>query len=225
MAEPTAGMDYSFCWGILSIASLLYKGFNVDRLSLRKNILQTRDRIPAAHRKQMSTTIHNLLLPHLSICKAGHIFIYVHFRSEVQTMDLIKQLLQKGCTVSVPLTLAKQSTLLPISIDNPEEQLIPGYYGIPEPTPAAVAASTGRCADIDTVIVPGSVFDARGGRLGYGGGFYDRFLSRDAPQAKRVALAYEAQMIASVPVEPHDQCMDHVITEKQIYNCQRSCHA
>jgi len=197
----------------------------MDRFSLRKNTLLARNLLPVAKQERMSIIIHNQLLGHSSLLNAKHVFIYVHFRSEVQTMPLIKKLLAAGKTVSVPVTLAEQSKISAVALNDPDSQLIPGYYGIPEPTPETISSSTVQPKNIDTVIIPGSVFDVKGGRLGYGGGFYDRFLCKDAPRAKRVALAYELQMVTQVPVEPHDQCMDYVITEQQIYDCQRSCHA
>ncbi|MCW5213519.1 hypothetical protein VU04_11495, partial [Desulfobulbus sp. TB] len=64
-------------------------------------------------------------------------------------------------------------------------------------------------------------FDPLGGRLGYGGGYYDRFLTQDAPQAQRIGLAYTQQMVEQVPMEPHDQYMDMIITEEQVYQCRK----
>lgn len=76
-------------------------------------------------------------------------------------------------------------------------------------------------ASIDVVIIPGSVFDRQGGRLGYGGGYYDRFLAQAAPQALRVALAYELQLVDAIKLQPHDQLMDWLVTEKTSYHCRR----
>ena len=193
--------------------------------SLRKNILAARDKIPQSSQDRWSKDVFALLIAHTTVKQANHILIYVHFRSEVQTILAIEHLLAQGKTVSVPLTLKDQQQIIAVAITDPDSQLIPGYYGILEPTPTVVAAATVNPADIDTVIIPGSVFDTSGGRLGYGGGFYDRFLALDAPQASRVALAYNLQLITKVPVQPHDQCMDYIITEQQIYDCQRKCHA
>ncbi|MHB8809208.1 MAG: 5-formyltetrahydrofolate cyclo-ligase, partial [Desulfobulbaceae bacterium] len=63
-----------------------------------------------------------------------------------------------------------------------------------------------------------------GGRLGYGGGYYDRFLALEAPQALRIALAFGLQVVEQVPVEPHDQLMDFVVTEANLYDCRRMRH-
>jgi 5-formyltetrahydrofolate cyclo-ligase len=197
----------------------------MDSASLRKNTLAARDNIPQGYQDRWSHDIFTLLISHATVRQANHIFIYVHFRSEVQTLAIIKHLLRLGKNVSVPLTLPAQQQIIAVAITDPDSQLIPGYFDIPEPAPALVATASVNPATIDTVIVPGSVFDPTGGRLGYGGGFYDRFLARDAPQASRVALAYNLQLTQKVPVQPHDQCMDFILTEQQIYDCQRKCHA
>jgi 5-formyltetrahydrofolate cyclo-ligase len=144
------------------------------------------------------------------------LFIYVNFRSEVETLELIRRSLGQGMRVAVPLVDASAVRMIPLLIKDPEHDLVPGYYNIPEPDP-------GRCkrvesSEIDAAVIPGSVFDIQGGRLGYGGGYYDRFLVNDAPQAKRIGLAFELQVVDKVPVEPHDQPLDILITEKRIVN-------
>ncbi len=192
----------------------------MNRNTLRKTKLAARDQLQPSQRHEKSKQIQSLLITHPVITAANHLFIYVHFRSEVETMSLINQLLEAGKTISVPVTLLKQSRLLAVQITDPQNQLQPGCYGIPEPNPAQIAEATVNPTTIDTVLIPGSVFDQTGGRLGYGGGFYDRFLTESAPQASRVGLAFELQMADQVPMQSHDQYMDFLITEQQIYDCK-----
>ncbi|MDH3921502.1 MAG: 5-formyltetrahydrofolate cyclo-ligase, partial [Desulfobulbaceae bacterium] len=109
--------------------------------------------------------------------------------------------------------------MIPLLIKDPEQDLVPGYYNIPEPDPKkSLRLEPG---EIDAAVIPGSVFDIHGGRLGYGGGYYDRFLLNDAPQAKRIGLAFELQVVDNVPLEPHDQPLDILITEERIVNITR----
>jgi len=197
----------------------------VDRNSLRKSRLAARDRMEPALRKEKSRKIHKLLTGHPVITDADHLFVYVDFRSEVETMDLIRQLIAAGKTISVPVTLLEESRLQAVRLTNPDTQLMPGCYGIPEPTPDQIAKATVDPLTIDTVLIPGSVFDTGGGRLGYGGGYYDRFLTESAPQSARVGVAFEQQLVEQVPMEPHDQYMDVLVTEQQIYDCGRNRHA
>ncbi|RWX49069.1 5-formyltetrahydrofolate cyclo-ligase [Candidatus Electrothrix marina] len=191
------------------------------RSQLRKERLAERGRLDAAQRRNKSEQIQALLLEQPVIVHAKHLFIYVHFCSEVETLALIEHCLAKGKTVSVPVTLRKESRLLAVQITDPATQLEPGCFGIPEPTDEQIAHATIDPTQIDAVLVPGSVFDPLGGRLGYGGGYYDRFLTQDAPQARRIGLAYAVQIVEQVPMEAHDQYMDMIITEQQAYACKR----
>ncbi len=151
------------------------------------------------------------------------IFTYVNFRSEVLTIPFINMMLEKGKKITVPLTVVKEKKLLAVHLTAPEKELHPGYRGIPEPL-LSTKNYPDKCIDpalIEAVIIPGSVFDYHGGRLGYGGGYYDRFLSNDAPGAVRIGLAFHLQMVDRLELQPHDQLMDIIITEKEIYYCER----
>ena len=197
----------------------------MDRNSLRQDKLADRNRMDPAERQQQSRQIMSLLLAEQLLTERNNMFIYVNFRSEVETMDLIKELIAAGKTVSVPVTLQKESSLLAVQLTDPESQLAAGCYGIPEPTPARIRQATIDPATIETVLLPGSVFDKQGGRLGYGGGYYDRFLSQAAPEASRIGLAFSLQMIERVPMQSHDQFMDMIVTEQQLYDCKRNRNA
>ena len=75
---------------------------------------------------------------------------------------------------------------------------------------------------VEVIVLPGSVFDEQGGRLGYGGGYYDRFIALQAPQAKRIGLAFEMQIEKQLPLQPHDQKLHLIITEKRIIDCREN---
>ncbi len=196
-----------------------------NRNSWRNKILAGRDRLSPAELVEKSGRIIDRLLSIKEIRAAHVFFIYLHFRSEAQTRDIVRQFLAEGKIVTVPLTLVNKSRLLAVRITDPQNQLEPGYCTIPEPVKSLVPKSVVDPAKIDVVIVPGSVFDRFGGRLGYGGGYYDRFLYHEAANALRIGLAYELQLVDQVSLEPHDQVMDFVVTEKKIYDCRRLRHA
>jgi 5-formyltetrahydrofolate cyclo-ligase len=189
---------------------------NDERQMLRNKILGARDLLSASERQEKSSfAIQNFWsLPEMKHWST--LFIYVNFRSELETLELIYQCLSQGKRVAVPLVDASTVRMIPLLIKDPEKDLVPGYYGIPEPDPQKSLRVAPR--EIDAAVIPGSVFDIQGGRLGYGGGYYDRFLVNDAPQAKRIGLAFEMQVVEKVPVEPHDQPLDILITEKRIVN-------
>jgi 5-formyltetrahydrofolate cyclo-ligase len=195
------------------------------RKNLRQTVLTKRNSLAERERTAKSISIASRIMKLPEMTNARVCFVYMHFRSEVRTTAIINYLLAAEQTVVMPCTLPHTSQLAAVEITDPEKQLVPGYCGIPEPLPALVA--TGACDPgiIDVAIVPGSVFDRFGGRLGYGGGYYDRFLATDAPRAVRIGVAFEMQMVERVPVEAHDQFMDFVVTEKNLYDCRRNRHA
>lgn len=149
---------------------------------------------------------------------ADVVFLYVSFRSEVETIPLIEHCLRMGKQVVVPL-VAEKSQLLPYRIVSKEHDLAPGAFGILEPV-------ADRCQLVDprtlqVVLVPGSVFDEHGGRFGYGGGYYDRFLVDMAPQARRIGLAFDLQVVGAIPLAPHDQQLDALVTESRVLDFSR----
>lgn len=184
------------------------------RQALRQQILKQRDKLTTATRATAGKRILQGLWQIPAMKEATTIMLYVNFRSEVETMPLFSQCQQQDILTAAPLTISKNHRLIPYLVSNPKDELIAGYCGIPEP-------DSNRLTEIapdqlDIVLVPGSVFDRQGGRLGYGGGYYDRFLASQAPQALRVGLAYEMQVVEQVPTMDHDIPLQYLITEKEI---------
>lgn len=196
------------------------------RSLLRRKILANRDAIPDDGQYERSGRICAKLFMLEQIQNARTVFVYMHFRSEVQTTEFINLCLLLGKNVTIPYTVPAEKQLLAVQITDPELDVAPGYHGIPEPA-KRLLHTTGSFNPqrIDVAIIPGSVFDRSGGRLGYGGGYYDRFLEREASHTFRIGLAYEMQLVDKVPVEQHDQLMDMVVTEENIYDCRRNRHA
>lgn len=187
---------------------------------LRKEILATRNSLPAPERAVKSAAITNRLLNLSEITASRSIFIYISFRSEVETMELVTNLLALGKDVAVPYTHVEEKYLDAIRITDPVNQLVPGYCAIPEPSPAVRASQIIDPGQLDTIILPGSVFDERGGRFGYGGGFYDRFVSQ-VPTARRIGLAFDLQIVPLAPIQPHDELLDLIVTESRLIRGNR----
>lgn len=148
--------------------------------------------------------------------EAATVMFYVHVRSEVRTRGFLRQALGEGKRLVVPYCLGDELRLFLL---RSMEELATGTYGIPEPKPELRELSA-RCVDIsqlDLIMVPGVGFDRQGGRLGHGKGYYDRLLGRARPDTPRVALAFECQVFAKIPMLPGDVSMDKVITEKGVW--------
>jgi 5-formyltetrahydrofolate cyclo-ligase len=187
---------------------------------LRRRSLAFRDLLNPAERQAKSKRIHQHFLELTNRYDLKSFFLFVSFKSEVETHDLIVQLLELDKIVSVPLVSVKERTMTAVRLMNPEQDLVPGYNGILEPSLNIVAERKVNPRSIDIVVLPGSAFDRRGARLGYGGGFYDRFLAQEIlPSALRVALAFEIQIQEEVPQQPHDMPVDFVVTEQGVIVC------
>ena len=187
----------------------------MDSRKLRNDILKKRDLLSRVEQRERSCSITNNVKNMVEFRDAATVLVYVDFRSEVVTRPLIDYMLQCGKKVVVPVTLIQDKDLLTVFITNPERELAPGYCSIPEPIVEIREKQTVSPDIIDIIFLPGSVFDERGGRMGYGGGYYDRFVSIKAPQALRVGLAYELQVVKRAPLQDHDEFMDFIVTEER----------
>jgi len=150
--------------------------------------------------------------------QASRVLFYLSLRDEVQTQEMIKEALRLNKTVAVPLVKLKERDILPVKLKSyDEEGLFIGPLGIPQPK--RDLWQTLSPDEIDLVIVPGVAFDERGNRIGFGMGFYDRFLKRKSSRTKTVALAFELQLVPIIPSQPYDVPVDYIITEKRVINC------
>jgi len=140
------------------------------------------------------------------------LFCFVSFRSEVNTFPLLEQSLKLGKIVSVPRVKLSTNDMDACIIRNLSSSLKPGYYDIMEPQKDC---ETVDYRSLDLIITPGLAFTLRGERLGYGGGFYDRFMERHA-QATSCALTYYQFILEELPVKEHDLPVDYVITESGV---------
>ena len=191
------------------------------RQALRRQARKERDALSAAQRARASAVICAQLCSLPETAAAQSLFVYCAFRSEVETAPLWPLLQGQGKQLCVPLTLPTSREMLPLVLDDPAE-LRPGAFGIPEPLYREERVFP---ADrLDMVILPGLLFDRAGNRLGYGGGFYDRFLANRASQALRVGLAFACQLADApvrLPVAAHDMPLDILITEQETWRFPR----
>jgi len=184
---------------------------------LRKNILRLRMALSKEELFVKSSAVAERLFALSQFKQAGVIMFYLDFRNEVQTGDMIKEVLRVGKRVVIPITDAKNVRLIPSEILDFPGDVVPGTWGILEPKPECVRPVDAK--DIDLVVVPGVAFDVKGNRLGYGGGFYDRFNPTTRPDSTLVALAFELQVLPDVYPEAHDYKVHYVITEDRVIDC------
>jgi 5-formyltetrahydrofolate cyclo-ligase len=178
--------------------------------SLRERILEARDALPPATRARHADAIIARLRAREDFHLARTVLLSLAFRSEWETRPLFDAALALGKTPVVPRVNVASRVLDLYAIADLERDVASGYRGIAEPL--AHCQSVAPSA-VDWVLVPGVAFDTRGHRIGYGGGYYDRLLPTLRNDARRIAGAFELQMIDRVPAAQHDLQVDAIVTE------------
>ncbi|MEW5784102.1 MAG: 5-formyltetrahydrofolate cyclo-ligase [Bacillota bacterium] len=186
----------------------------MDKQSVRRAVFKERDALTPEQIKAKSAAIAARLyaLPAYRACQK--VLFFLSFRSEVNTRPMVEESLRRGKQVLVPKAVPETRRLIPSRLLDWEKDIRPGAYGIPEPHRDALR--TVDPGELDLVIVPGAAFDQKGNRLGYGGGYYDRFFSLLKPAVPLVALAFELQIAPALPVEHWDRPVDCIITEERV---------
>lgn len=195
----------------------------IGKKKLRRQILALRDEMPLTVREEKDRKILQTLIGEKLYKETKTILAYVEYRSEVATTPLLKKALTEGKQVFVPRVEGADMEFYRIS---DMEDLTEGYKGIREPVSgqAFFDGADRLYAAGETVIplmlIPGAVFDRERHRIGYGKGFYDRYLKRLSETGINVhtlALCYECQILSEIPYEEHDIRPDMILTENRFY--------
>lgn len=184
---------------------------SMRKQDIRKIIKRKREEIDKQIKKELDLRIMNNFFNSDYINKSNVIFIYVNMESEINTVDIITRLLNMGKRIAVPKVLPGNKEMVALEIKSLSDLNESGAFGILEPD--ITKKDVGD--EVDLIILPGLAFDKRGYRIGYGGGFYDRFLQR-YNNVKRVSLCYNFQIIENIPEEDFDEAIDIIITEDKI---------
>ncbi len=186
-----------------------------SKSDLRKIILSKRNSMPLEHVREKSRIISEKLFSTEEYKKSNTVFIYMDFKNEVRTLDLINKMLNENKHVVIPYTDTVNTLIIPVEITNIKSDLKCSSFGYLEPRTEKVKEV--EISKIDLIIVPGVVFDKRLNRIGFGKGYYDRILIKKRQDTKAIAIAYEFQVLDEIPFEDHDIKMEMIITEENIY--------
>jgi len=181
---------------------------------IRKALVNKRKKLSEDTRQLWSRKITDLFINKLYSPQVNKIMAYLPIKGEVDTYPLIKWGIEKGISIFVPRTDPKSKTMKPIKITDLNNDLIVGAYGIYEPKDDL--KETIAKTEIDIIIVPGVAFDESGYRLGYGGGYYDKFLDKASLDTINAAFSYEFQVVSELPREAWDKRVDAIITEEKV---------
>lgn len=180
-----------------------------DKRGIRKFVKEKRESLTGDEKERLDNIIFNKVISSKEYKESKIIFIFVSYGSEVDTHRIAKQALRDEKIVCVPKIISKQEGMSIVEIKRFED-LEPSSYGILEPKDDEFKVNE---ASIDVSFLPGLAFDKRGGRVGYGGGFYDRFLRKARKDSPKIGLAYSFQIFEKVPMEQNDEFIDGIITD------------
>jgi len=174
-----------------------------DKHYIRKTISQLKREMSPSEIERRSALLAQQLFQ-TELYKSAHsIYGYIAINQEVRTIPILQRALQDNKTVAIPKILNNEMCFI---IINDLDQLAPGYAHIPEPI-----ANTPLANDPNALILtPGLAFDLQGHRIGYGGGFYDRFLTAE-PNHPTVALCYDFQLMPNIKPDEFDIAVDSVL--------------
>ncbi|MCR4744691.1 MAG: 5-formyltetrahydrofolate cyclo-ligase [Lachnospiraceae bacterium] len=174
--------------------------------SLRNRIIEKRNLIDEVEREKKSRKIYEKLCKNKVFCNAETIFFFAGYGSEVKTLFMIEDMLKSGKSIALPRVISKTEMRF-LKIDS-LENLIDGYKGIPEPEESCF-----EIKEADLILMPGVAFDTDRNRIGYGRGYYDRFISESARTARTIAICYDEQIVEKVPVNENDLRPELIITD------------
>ncbi|MCY8592704.1 5-formyltetrahydrofolate cyclo-ligase [Bacillus haynesii] len=182
--------------------------------SLRSEVRKRLANMPEREFHLKAEAIHRKLFQSKQWKKASVIALTISRNREVPTKPIIEQARLEGKTVCIPKCMPETKEMHFRSYQD-ENDLEVVYFGLQEP----IVHKTERMdpEDIDFILVPGICYDRTGYRIGYGGGYYDRYLADFTKDT--ASLAFECQVIDHVPKEPHDIPVKQVLTEDAVYNC------
>ena len=181
----------------------------MERERVRAETLHHRDGLAQEVRTALSRRVVNSVVSWIQSEGFDAVMLYLSMRSEVETLGLLDILLDQEKIVCAPVVDTHQLELMPRRISDAKTELVRHRYGMLEPNAACPILPT---AQLQLIIVPGIAFDYNGYRLGYGKGFYDRFLAK-CPHGVSVGLAYQAQIVEDTFPQAWDVPVQYIFTE------------
>ena len=184
------------------------------KIEIRNDIKTMIGKISDKDLSKRSKLIENNLFELANFLESSIALLYVGKEGEVATNTILKRCFELNKLVVLPAFNNEKYDMKLMKVDNLKTDLMPGKRGVLEP-------DINRCKivpieSIDIAIIPGFAFDEKGGRVGTGEGYYDRFIPKLSNTTRKVALALDKQIIQQVPMDSHDKYVDIIVTDERI---------
>jgi len=163
---------------------------------------------------EKANSIENRLFDFANFLESNIALLYLNKSSEVISGDIVKRSFGYNRIIVLPAYDTEKHELRLFKVEDIDKDLVSGQRDVLEPDQARCKSVPVESVDI--AVIPGIAFDEKGGRIGTGDGYYDRFIPTLSATTRKVALAYEDQVVSQVPMESHDKHVDIIITEKRI---------
>lgn len=206
----------------------------MDKKEIRREVTERKDALTRAQVEEWSAKLKERFCSLPAYKDADCIYFYLTYNNEVQTVPILEQALADGKRVAVPVMLFSGNSFnkkgepkrdyMEFLYINSMEECRPNFMGIPEPPEELVETEPERIADEKEVLIlmPGLAFDKGGNRIGYGGGFYDKYLDSHPDSAfQKIALGFDFQLYEQIPTEEHDEKMDLIITPSEVIEVKK----
>ncbi len=187
---------------------------NISKKEIRNTVLDIRKSFDTEYLNRLSTVICNRVLKQQAYISCKDLVLYMPINNEVNLDILMNQTTKDGKNIWLPRIINKNMEFYRYSEDI---KLITGAYGILEPDTDEIL----NPGDDTLIIMPGAAFSEDMGRIGYGGGYYDTYLSKH-PCCKTIAVCYNFQIMPMVPMDDHDKRPDMIISDDNIFTKKES---
>jgi 5-formyltetrahydrofolate cyclo-ligase len=181
---------------------------------LRREYTALREAMDESEVQRRSAKIIDTIVKLPVFKRAKTVMVYLNFKNEVDSLKMIEESFKAGKKVLIPYCTKENMELIPSELNDIESEIVKGKNGYLQTKKECVKPVP--LDEIDLIIVPGIAFDRRCYRLGFGAGYYDRFLKKLNFEKPTIGVCYDFQIIHSIPTEPHDVPLDFVITEERI---------
>ena len=188
-----------------------------SKFTIRQDMNRRRDSMSLDQVLSLSHAVQDSVFACKDFATCMHVMFFLSFGNEVRTDEMITCALKDNKQVYVPRLLKMQKRMEVCRITRMDQEFQIGSYGIREPF--RENSTVVSPAIIDAVIAPGLAFDRSGGRLGFGGGYFDWLFKQLPKKALRFGVAYEFQVVGSIQLDSWDERVQTIFTDNETINC------